>query len=129
MKVSGSRQLPMRHISIRVPWNDTGWQGCVCQRPSDKISCLILPRIRETKDDQLEEKLAGFSWKDLEQDQLPVCATERGSFMAPYDFSRAINHPYAEKSSAHSQFQAAGYRYPAYSAGGGLFNVKVVDFS
>lgn len=26
----GARQLPLRrHLSIRVPWNDTGWTGTV----------------------------------------------------------------------------------------------------
>ena len=24
---------PLRHISIRVPWHDTGWNGSVCAAP------------------------------------------------------------------------------------------------
>lgn len=41
------RQLPLKHISISVPWNDMGLVGHVCQKPTDNISCRILPRIRE----------------------------------------------------------------------------------
>jgi hypothetical protein len=47
----GARQLPLRHISIRVPWNDTNWSGVICQKPGESISCLILPRIRASRKD------------------------------------------------------------------------------
>ena len=43
---AGARQLPLRHLSIRVPWNDTGWEGRVCKKPGENIACLILPRER-----------------------------------------------------------------------------------
>jgi len=43
----GARQLPLRHLSVRVPWNDTDWTGCVCRKPGDNISCLILARIEK----------------------------------------------------------------------------------
>jgi len=55
----GARQLPLRHLSIRVPWNDTGWTETVCKCPADNIACLILPRIRENREDEKEAKLAG----------------------------------------------------------------------
>ncbi len=94
----GARNLPLRHISIRVPWNDTGWTGRICQNPADNISCLVLRRIREIRNDGLEENLAGQSWEDLDENRLPPCLSERGSFMAPNDFSREITHPYTETS-------------------------------
>ena len=77
-----ARQLPLRHLSIRVPWNDTGWQGCVCRRPEENLSCMILKNIHEKRDDNEEERLAGKSWKDLSPDQWPPCLVERGGFMA-----------------------------------------------
>lgn len=33
---------PLRHISIRVPWHDTGWDGRVCATPRLNGSCLKL---------------------------------------------------------------------------------------
>jgi hypothetical protein len=29
--------LPLRHISIRVPWHDDGWRGTVCTKPEQKF--------------------------------------------------------------------------------------------
>ncbi len=26
---AGARQLPMHHVTIRVPWHDGGWTGTV----------------------------------------------------------------------------------------------------
>lgn len=113
----GARQLPLRHISIRVPWHDTDWTGRVCKNPTANISCLILPRIRETREDEQEGRLAGQSWENLSQAQLPACAGERGGFMAPYERVKYTNHPYAKSNSvAHKRFQPTPYRYPPYSA-------------
>ena len=33
---------PLRHISIRVPWHDTGWDGRVCAAPLLNGACLKL---------------------------------------------------------------------------------------
>ena len=81
----GARRLPLRHISIRVPWNDTSWEGVTCRKPDENISCLILPRIRENRNDEQEIALANESWKDLKPDLLPPCVSERGQFMAPFE--------------------------------------------
>ena len=43
----GARRFPTRHITIRVPWHDSGWAGSVCARPLENTSRLILPRIGE----------------------------------------------------------------------------------
>jgi hypothetical protein len=112
----GARQLPLRHISIRVPWNDTGWNGVVCKKPTENISCLILRRIRASRDDAKETKLAGKSWEELSQEQLPSCMSERGQFMASYDITRVINHPYAAFSKAHKHLRPTPYRYASNSA-------------
>lgn len=112
----GARQLPLRHISIRVPWNDTGWTGVVCQKPADNIACLILPRIREKREDTKEIQSAGKSWQDLSDDALPPCVSERGQFLAPYELTRQIVHPYSESSKAHQHFAPTPLRFPSYSA-------------
>ncbi|MBN1315756.1 MAG: AAA family ATPase [Anaerolineales bacterium] len=112
----GARQLPLRHISIRVPWNDTGWEGVVCRRPQENISCLILPRVRDTKDDKKEIALAGRPWNELESSQLPPCFIERGQFMAPFEMTRLASHPYSGRSDPHNHFAPTRFRLPPYSA-------------
>ncbi len=34
-----------QHISIRVPWHDSGWNGCVCNEPGYNNACLRLKMI------------------------------------------------------------------------------------
>lgn len=109
-------KLPKRHLSIRVPWNDSNWTGTVCQEPSKNIACLILPRIREERKDDLEEKISGKSWQELDPEQLPPCMAERGQFMAPYELTKTIVHPYARFGQAHQHFLPTPLRFPAFSA-------------
>ena len=112
----GARQLPLRHISIRVPWNDTGWSGAFCQKPAENISCLILNRIRATRKDSEETALAGQDWKDLSNDKLPPCFKEHGGFMASGEITSSISHPYSENSKAHKHILPTPFRYAPYSA-------------
>ena len=112
----GARQLPLRHLSIRVPWNDTDWTGRVCCKPGENVSCLILPRVRETRDDPKEIALAGRAWMDLDEGQFPACVSERGAFMASYSYSRKLSHPYSKSSDAHAHFLPTPFRYPPYAA-------------
>lgn len=112
----GAKQLPLRHLSIRVPWNDTDWTGCVCKKPADNVSCLILRRIREQRKDETESKMAGKHWSGIDEDQLPPCVSERGSFMSPREFTRNLSHPYSKTSDAHKHLLPTPFRYPPYSA-------------
>jgi len=51
----------LRHISIRVPWHDDGWQGTICKAPKLNGDCLKLPRISEARQDHAEHAGAGKS--------------------------------------------------------------------
>ncbi len=75
---------PLRHISIRVPWHDTGWDGRVCAAPQLNGACLKLKRIAKTRNDDAEESVAGKSIKDLPQAKWPACVSERVGFMVPF---------------------------------------------
>lgn len=108
---------PMRHISIRVPWHDTGWDGRVCAAPRLNGACLALKRIAEDRDDAAEEAVAGKSFKDLPQAKWPACAVERVGFMAPFEYVRDANHPYNRgPESSHGHFKTTPLRHPPYSA-------------
>lgn len=52
---------PIKHISIRVPWRDTGWDERVCAKPRLNGACLKLKRIGQERDDAAEEAVAGKS--------------------------------------------------------------------
>ena len=115
--IEGARQLPVHHLTIRVPWHDNGWKGTVCNNPCGNTSCTILPRIATNRDDTLEEALAGTSFNDLDNEQLPPCVDEHATIMSPSALSLLKNHPYAQSASTtHGHFEATPYTIQPYSA-------------
>ena len=108
---------PLRHISIRVPWHDTGWDGSVCAAPQLNGACLKLKRIAETRDDDAEQSVAKKSIKDLPQAMWPSCIAERAGFMAPFEYVREADHPYNRgPDTNHGHFKRTPLRHPPYSA-------------
>src|SRR5262245_51734624 len=92
----GARRLPVHHLTIRVPWHDNGWVGSICEGPVQNTSCLVLPRIGQNKRDKSEADIAGRQFDELAVGDLPPCAGERVSFMATFDLTRSMRHPYVE---------------------------------
>jgi hypothetical protein len=70
---------PLRHISLRVPWHDTAWDGRVCANPRLNSSCLKLRRIAEGRNDAAEEKIKARLLSDLPEQQWPCCIGARGT--------------------------------------------------
>lgn len=105
------------HVSIRVPWHDTAWTGQVCAAPSANASCLVLPRIRETRKDDLQDQIAGCDWDDVPEARLPPCVRERAGFMRDREFHVTVRHPYTGRGSdAHDELTPLRLRFPQYSA-------------
>ncbi|MGZ3396403.1 MAG: ATP-dependent DNA helicase, partial [Isosphaeraceae bacterium] len=114
---------PLRHLSIRVPWHDNGWNGTVCRAPTHNGACLKLDRIATSRNDAHEQAVAGQSLEKLGQDQWPCCVAERVSFMAPFEFTRTAQHPYVKSSpETHAHFAPTPLRHPPYSAAAIPFN-------
>ncbi|WP_169979845.1 AAA family ATPase [Tautonia rosea] len=109
---------PLRHLSIRVPWHDSGWTGKICDAPRLNGACAKLKRIAAGKDDGFEEGIAGRSFDGLEREQWPCCVEERSAFMAPFEMHQVKRHALAASDPAHyGHFTPTVQRYPAYSAG------------
>jgi hypothetical protein len=85
---SPSPNCPLRHVSIRVPWHDTGWDGRVCANPRLNGSCMKLKRIRQNRVDA--NAVAGQSLKNLLPGKCPCCVPERVAFMAPFEYTHII---------------------------------------
>jgi len=125
---SPSPTYPLRHVSIRVPWHDTGWDGRVCANPRLNGACLKLKRIGQNRDDAAEEAVAGKSLKDLPQEKWPCCVPERVAFMAPFEYTRMANHPYNRgPEGSHGHFDETPLRHPPYSAAAVPFAWMLVD--
>ena len=108
---------PLKHISIRIPWHDTGWDGSVCSVPRLNGACLKLKQIAEKRNDNAEESVAGKSIKDLPEVNWPPCIAERAGFMAPFEYVRYADHPYNFGPESHyGHFKPTPLRHPPYSA-------------
>jgi hypothetical protein len=108
--------MPYQHLSIRVPWHDSGWAGSICADPANNGSCLRLSRVAAERVDSLEIANAGKAWSELAADELPPCHAERAGFMATSDRRVKKEHPYAGWNETYKKFQPVWLTLPAYSA-------------
>lgn len=112
----GARVLAPSHLSVRIPWHDNGWSGSVCNSTRENTACLVLDSIRERRQDGAQQERAGMAWNKLSEAEWPPCVSERAGFMAPFEITRHVNHPYAKSSDAHSHFAVTPFRHPPFSA-------------
>jgi hypothetical protein len=114
---SGSRaRIPLRHLSVRVPWHDAGWDGTVCRFPRLNSSCLALNRIGSTKDESVEAEHAGELLSAVPHKDAPPCFAERVSFLSPKPQRRLARHAYSKTSDHHKHISDTTFTHPAYSA-------------
>ena len=113
-------QLPFRHLSIRVPWHDAGWDGTVCRKPLSNNACLCLRGISESREDAWESEHAGEHMADMGE-KVPPCLRERVGFMSSRAFNLSINHKLGHDED-YEHIMPTPLEMPAYSAPGVPFN-------
>jgi hypothetical protein len=69
----------MIHLSARLAWHDTGWNGCVCRVPHLNAPCIVREQIRDGRDDELERAHAGVPLAGLPGWLLPGFDVEPGT--------------------------------------------------
>lgn len=107
------------HLSMRVAWHDHAWDGTVCRAPCDNSFCVALDRVRESRDETAEAKVAGKAWSELAPDDQPACTRQSGGFMSPAEWPCTIEHPYADiekLKSTHGHLLPTKVMVPAYSS-------------
>lgn len=108
----------MHHLTIRVAWHDTQWNGAICRKPSCNSFCVTLDRIRDSRDDSREDALAGKFWHDLSPHDLPPCHAESGGFMNEHEWSRTFRHAYQDNKSTqetHGHLLPTTVKMPPFS--------------
>jgi len=76
------------HLSIRLIWHDSAWNGCICKSPQDNTSCVLHEHVRELRDLMQESDHPGEHISQLEN-WLPPCARDLGAYN---DTSYTITH-------------------------------------
>ena len=68
------------HLTARLAWHDSLWNGKICSRPSENIYCsgnysLLSTRIQRRKNSELEDKYADKSVNEIveKEDYVPPC--------------------------------------------------------
>ncbi|MER7333517.1 MULTISPECIES: AAA family ATPase [unclassified Micromonospora] len=112
----GETAAPIEHISIRVPWHDSGWRGTVCADPHGNGTCVLLKNIGQNRRDEHEQRHAGRDIADLPLTDAPPCVAERATFMSPRVIPFQRRHPFSQKSPAFATFQPTPQTMPPYSA-------------
>jgi hypothetical protein len=116
MIAQSKKSYPLRHITLRVPWHDSAWDGTVCRDPKLNSACLRLKRIAGSRDDEAEQAVSGQSLQVLDEGSWPCCVSERAMFMAPFEYTRVAEHPYkATSPDTHGHFAPTPLRHPPYS--------------
>lgn len=86
----------MKHISVRVPWHDNGWNSHVCANPRCNTFCKQLPNIVNSKVD-CEQLSCGIDWSKLTTKERPACAGENGAVI-PCEQRTTIRYQVSEMS-------------------------------
>jgi hypothetical protein len=89
----GKAYKMVQHLSVRVPWHDSGWNGCICQHPERNQACRVLKNIAEKKDDFEEQRCSGCNVVSGGE-YVPPCVTESGLFMSDHEVQDTRSHPY-----------------------------------
>ncbi|MBQ1026513.1 AAA family ATPase [Micromonospora sp. C95] len=108
----------MHHLTVRVAWHDSEWNGAVCRDPRGNPYCLDLDRIRAERNDAQEEAAAGRSFAELDLTKRPACVAESGAFMNSTPWVRQFKHPYAElkpTAATHGQLRPTSVKVPEFS--------------
>jgi exodeoxyribonuclease V alpha subunit len=67
------------HLSARIAWHDSAWNGAICKAPECNTSCIVHDYIRESRDDRAEAAAAGKAFADL-TDYVPPCYYEAATY-------------------------------------------------
>lgn len=108
---------PKRHLSIRVPWQDNGWDAAICDRPHENAACLRLTRIAQDRDDEREQSVAGRRLDNVDEALWPPCTRERMGIMGGFEWVTHHEHPYKDSNpELYGHLQRTPLRHPPYSA-------------
>jgi hypothetical protein len=88
----------VQSLSIRVPWHDYGWTGCVCTSPDRNQACRVLKNIALKRADTKKSlQCEGYAGDPVISEDVfaPPCLTESGQFMSDHEMTIKRQHPYA----------------------------------
>ena len=85
-----------QHISVRIPWHDDEWRGCVCKNPKHNQACRVLKNIALNRADINADQCISYPGSVIApgKEFVPPCITESGQFMSSHKMEIVRSHPY-----------------------------------
>lgn len=99
----------IKHISVRVPWRDNGWNGYVCNNPATNLECTCLKGILLNKDVHHESENSSKLIVDLCKDERPPCLNEHGTFLYNNTINIEKEHPYVKTNEKYKHFKPTNF--------------------
>ncbi|GHV37291.1 hypothetical protein AGMMS49546_04600 [Spirochaetia bacterium] len=86
-----------KNLAIRVPWQDSGWNGFVCKNPQKNTACIRLRGIAEAKNSEFECPLANKRLSDLSFEEFKniPCVKENSAFLTNDEYTFLAEYPYS----------------------------------
>jgi len=131
---TASTHSPLRHLSMRVPWMDTPWDGTVCHDAALNQDCKALSRIADNRADPAVGDLchihAGQSMSDLKYAERPCCFDENAWIMSSEPMMHKKVHRYKELGvPSHQDTKDADFQIEPYSGNCVPFAWFLKDFA
>lgn len=104
----------LRHVSVRVPWHDNGWNGRVCLDPKGNSACLAIRRNAANRDDEFEQANKEQCFSEFELERVPPCLAERGAFLASKPLLLRSILDYSKYSKHHEHILPVTIPIPAF---------------
>lgn len=105
-----NKTLPLKHLSVRVPWHDNKWNGKSCCNVLDNSFCRILPAVDAIKNPETEP-----CDTEISESFLPPCVSEKGTFLSPRSYTRQIPHKWAKINPMFKHFKPCIYNSKPFS--------------
>lgn len=102
----------IRHLSIRVPWHDTAWNGKTCKNPEKNMYCNILKNIGEKRRNCLECKELDIN----DESTYPPCIKENVSILKSIDIPVTIEYQYSFSKEIGNHFKKTKIDFEKYSS-------------
>ncbi len=104
--------LPTKHLSARVPWHDNQWNGTICNNVVDNAFCRILKAVDQKKDPEKEQVKSNCQ---IDENNLPPCVSEKGTYLSPNEFTRELKHSWKDINPLFKDFLPSIYHHKPFS--------------
>jgi len=81
------------HLSVRLCWHDSGWNGHVCKQPKNNKFCIALQHIREAKDEEAEEEIKCKCFSDIAEGKLNIPCKAEANVFSDKGYEITFKHP------------------------------------